>query len=396
MQVAESVTVGALAAGIGLAVGILLSVELSRPLSALDATTDGVALDGWVIGKALGTGTLVATVAAMAAARRIGVLPSAVQAKRRWPAALGAVVAIAASVLLLVHGSLLAAFAALLTLCVAHMLAVLPATVALLRRGIGAWPSRIALRLNLRSASIHAGKIGFALGALSLATAAAIGMGVMVESLRQDFLAMLEQRLPPGIYVAGVPESADLAALGASLESLAEDEVHIQRPGRLRARVDEGAVELTFVRIDASEAARYGLQRGLQQRVMVNEPGSRRLGVAAGDTLRLVADGRARTVEVAHVFRDFGAPTPRIVAPETLAADFPGAPIRYDRLFVRTSAQDRGAIAQALRQRWPDSRVQDQGQLRALAEEVFDASFVVAAGLSLWRWWWLRWGSMAC
>lgn len=374
LQMGESVVFGAAAAGLGLAAGILLSAELSAPLSALGTTTGSVATDGWAIGKALGTGILVATFAALAAVRRIGLAPTVAQTAGRWPSTMGAGAAVAVSALLLLQGSLIASFAALLTLCVAHVLAVLPATVSLLRRGAGAWIRPISRRLNLRAASASAGEIGFALGALSIATAAAIGMGVMVESLRRDFLAMLDQRLPPGIYVAGVPGDADVSWLHAGGD--------VQRPGTMRARVDEGVVEVTFARIDAGEAARYGLDGALTERVMVNEPGARRFGIAAGDVLRLAAGGHTQTVEVAHVFRDFGAPTPRIVAPKALAPAFPGVPIRYDRLFVRTSAEESHAIARQVRQRWPDSRVQNQGQLRALAEEIFNASFVVATGLA--------------
>ena len=376
LQVGESVVVGAVAAGLGLVAGILLSAELSAPLSALGTTTEGVATDGWVIGKALGTGILVATLAALAAVRRIGMAPAGSQPPRRWLSAIGAGIAIAAAAALLYQGSLIAAFAALLTLCGAHMLAVLPATVFLLRRGSGTWPRRISRRLSLRSASTNAGEVGFALGALSVATAAAIGMGVMVESLRRDFLTMLDQRLPTGIYVAGVPDNADLSWLDTG-------DVDVQRPGTMRGRVDEGAVDVTFARIDADEAARYGLDEALTERVMVNEPGARRYGIDAGDSLQLAAGGHSRSVEVAHVFRDFGAPMPRIIAPEALAQAFPSVPIRYDRLYVRSSANEARTIARQVRNRWPDSRVQDQGQLRALAEEVFNASFVVATGLAV-------------
>ena len=375
LQLGEAAVAGAVAAGLGLAAGIMLSAELSAPLSTPQPATGDGAVDAWVIGKAFGTGVLVAVLAALAAVRRIGVAPAPARPMPRWLAASGAAIALAASVGLLLHGSLLAAFAALLTLCVAHMLAVLPATVlAVGRRSLS--PKRTSLSLSLRAAGAHAGEIGFALGALSVATAAAIGMGVMVESLRRDFLSMLDQRLQPGIYVAGVPENADLAWLQRR-------GLDVQRPGAMRARTDEGPVDVTFARIDAEEAARYGFGTGLTQRVMVNEPGARRLGIAVGDALRLGAGGHTRSVEVAHVFRDFGAPTPRIIAPETLAAAFQGVPIRRDRLFVPASGTQGSAIATEVRQRWPDSRVQDQGQLRALAEDIFNASFAVATGLAV-------------
>ncbi|MYE23877.1 MAG: FtsX-like permease family protein [Gammaproteobacteria bacterium] len=371
----ESAVVGTMAAGIGLVAGVLLSAELSAPLSPLQPTLGEGTVDAWVIGKAFGTGVLVAMFAALAAVRRIGVRAAPARPMRRWLSASGAAIALAASAALLAGGSLLAAFAALLTLCIAHMLTVLPVTVfAVGPRSFS--PKRTSLRLSLRAAGANAGEIGFALGALSVATAAAIGMGVMVESLRRDFLTMLDQRLQSGIYVAGVPEDADLSWLH-------ERGLDVRRPGAMRARTDRGAVDVTFARIDAEEAQRYGLGIGLSERVMVNELGARRLGVAAGDTLRLGAGGHTRPVEIAHVFRDFGAPTPRVIAPETLATVFQGVSIGRDRLFVRTSGGEAVAIASEVRERWPGSRVQDQGQLRVLAEDVFDASFAVATGLAV-------------
>ena len=374
LHLGESAVVGTMAAGLGLVAGILLSAELSAPLSPQPAAGEGV-VDAWVIGKAFGTGVLVAMFAALAAVRRIGITPAPARSRRRWVSASGAAIALAASAGLLAGGSLLAAFAALLTLCIAHMLVVLPATVfAVGPRSVS--PKRTSLRLSLRAAGAHAGEIGFALGALSVATAAAIGMGVMVESLRRDFLTMLDQRLQPGIYVAGVPEDADLSWLQ-------ERGLDVRRPGAMRARTDEGTVDVTFARIDAEEARRYGLGTSLSERVMVNELGARRLGVAAGDTLRLGAGGHTRPVEIAHVFRDFGAPTPRVIAPETLATVFQGVLIGRDRLFVRTSGGEGVAIAREARERWPGSRVQDQEQLRVLAEDVFDASFAVATGLAV-------------
>ncbi len=375
LHLGESTVVGTMAAGIGLVAGILLSAELSAPLSPTQPTAGEGVVDAWVIGKAFGTGVLVAMLAALAAVRRIAVTAAPARPMQRWLSATGAAIALAVSAGLLLDGSLLAAFAALLTLCVAHMLVVLPATVfAVGRRSLA--PKRTSRRLSLRAAGAHAGEIGFALGALSVATAAAIGMGVMVESLRHDFLTMLDQRLQPGIYVAGVPEDADLSWLQ-------ERGLDVRRPGTMRARTDGGTVDVTFARIDAEEARRYGLGTTLSERVMVNELGARRLGVAAGDTLHLGAGGRIRPVEIAHVFRDFGAPTPRVVAPETLATVFEGVSIGRDRLFVRTSGGEGVAIASEARQRWPDSRVQDQGQLRALAEDVFNASFTVATGLAV-------------
>ena len=375
LQLGEAAVVGTVAAGLGLAAGILLSAELSAPLATPQRAGADGAVDAWVTAKALGTGILVATLAALAAVRRIGVTAASSKPVPRWLAASGAAIALAASTGLLLHGSLLAAFAALLTFCVAHMLAVLPATVFVAGRRSLLAPKRTSLLLSLRAASAHAGEIGFALGALSVATAAAIGMGVMVESLRRDFLTMLDQRLDAGIYIAGVPDNADLSWLDAR-------GFDVRRTGAMRARTDEGTVDVTFARIDAEEAARYGFGTGLTDRVMLNEPGARRFGIGAGDTLRLGAGGQTRSVQVAHVFRDFGAPTPRVIAPETLAAAFEGVPIRRDRLFVRVSGDEGRTTAMQARERWPDSRVQDQGQLRALAEDVFNASFAVATGLA--------------
>ena len=102
LHLGESAVVGTMAAGLGLVAGTLLSAELSAPLSPPAARQLGEGtVDAWVIGKAFGTGVLVAMFAALAAVRRIGVRAAPARPMRRWLSASGAAIALAASAALL-------------------------------------------------------------------------------------------------------------------------------------------------------------------------------------------------------------------------------------------------------------------------------------------------------
>ena len=133
-------------------------------------------------------------------------------------------------------------------------------------------------------------------------------MGLMVESLRLDFTAMLEQRLWPGVYV-----SAQESVAKADVDwIMGQAGVHdVRRYADVDARLLRGPATVSLATLTADEARRYALPGQLTTRAMVNEVGARLFGLSVGDTVTVVAGGRNIDVEIGHVFRDFGAPTAR-------------------------------------------------------------------------------------
>ena len=116
--------------------------------------------------------------------------------------------------------------------------------------------------------------------------------------------------------------------------------------------------------------------------MLLNESGARALGLEPGDTLQVAGGRGSRAVEVAHVFRDYGAPGPRIIAATDHFEPLLDG-IAYDSFSVLTGDGQRDSVAAALAERFPGADVRDHVELRRLALDVFDATFEIASELTL-------------
>lgn len=379
LAVAEGTMVGSVACGLGLAGGAAIAGWLLR-LGGIEAP--GPRIDSWLVAKALACGVLVAAAAAGFAGR--GPMP-----RRRLALALGAAAVAAAAGLW--HGTLAGVFGALFAISLVHLAGAVPLLARLvqavaghtLKRRSPAGLADLGARATLRAVAARAGEIRLALGALSVAAAVAVAMGAMVASLRGDFLAMLEQRLWPGVSVrlpAEAPgfDAADLHWLQA-LPGVTE----VRRYGDLAARLPTGPLRLAFAELDAAETARYGFDGSLPKGAMLNEVGARRHGLGAGRTAVVYAAGAHVEVPIAHVFPDYGATETRLILPlawrHRFAAADPGAGgIGWRRLTVRTAEARLDAVRDQVAARFGADAVQDHAQARALAMAVFDRTFTVS------------------
>ena len=365
LAAAEGCVVGGVGAGLGIAVGIAVAEALLR---ATDAAGPLPTLDAWVIGKALCCGVLVAAIGPIRAFRRP-------RPRRRWHWAL---LALPLAALAWAEG-LTAAFGTLLAACFVQVAAVLPLLGAGLRRLATKLSARPSTRANWRGAAVRTGEIQLALGALSVAAAAAVGMGLMVESMRQDFTAMLEQRLWEGVTLSSQdagPTTFDVGWI-SGLPGVYE----VRRYGDFEARLVQGRARVTVAELDTAETARYEYPNALTQRGLLNEVGARLLGLQAGDRVVVHAGGASAAVEIAHVFRDFGAVGARLILPMMHASTF-DAVIEWRRVSVRSSAADAGRLAAVLGERYGTAQVRDQAAIRRFATTIFDRSFVVSQALT--------------
>ena len=373
----EGLAVGVIGALAGMALGLVVADELlqaaaGEPTPANRTAADDrqtPALDGWVVGKSLACGVLAAALGPLAEGRFTS------NARRR---AGFAAVAIAVAAIGLGEGSLGAAYVALAAICAVHVVYVVPlaGNAAGALAGLGRSLTR---RANLRGAAVRGREIRLALGALSVAAAVAIGMGLMVESLRRDFTGMLDVRLVPGVHVrtaADVPES-ELDAL-REMDGVRE----VRRYGDVAGRVRQSPVEVRIAVLDARETARYGFVGTIGHRGMINEVGARLLGTGAGDLVDLVVAGRSVAVEIAHVFRDFGAATPRVILPTTFLAELDVASVGWRRVSVRADPDAARHLTATLAERHGADRVSNHEQIRAAAVAVFDRTFVVSRSLA--------------
>ena len=368
LGIAEGVVLGIAGTTIGLALGALVAERLLATAFGGDVT---ISTGPWLVAKAVACGVVAAAVGPILATR----MPSG---GRRTLHAVGGL-GIAVAVFGIVDARLLSAFAALAGLCAVQMAYVVPLFGSAARR-LAALTRTIAARANLRAAAVRVGELRLALGALSVAVATAIGMGLMVESLRLDFTAMLEQRLWPGVYVSA-EESVTMADVDWIMGQAGVQDV--RRYADVDARLLRGPATVSLATLTADEARRYALPGQLTTRAMVNEVGARLFGLSVGDTVTVVAGGRNIDVEIGHVFRDFGAPTARVILPTPhYEPRFPAEAVHWRRLAVLADSAALDALTATLATRFGGANVRNQATIRAVAMDVFDRTFLVSRSLT--------------
>ena len=323
LGIAEGLVLGMVATVAGIALGIAISDWL---LDTAFGADNSVQLDAWIVAKAAVCGLAVSAAGAAFAHRQ----PRDLGRSRHVAGLLGSGLAAYG----LVNPSLLSAFAGLVGLCALQMAFGVPLAG---KRGgkLAAMAKSIGARGNLRAAAARVGELRLALGALSVAVATAVGMGLMVESLRQDFTTMLDQRLWPGIYVS-VEQ-----ALTADDEDWVRTQPGVQavrRYGDLDFRLARGPARLSLAELDRPETARYEFNGVLAELAMVNEVGARLYDLAVGDTVTVTGRSTTLEVEIGHVFRDFGAPTPRVILPMAFESSLPVDAVRWRRFAVLADA----------------------------------------------------------
>ena len=379
MACTEGFVIGIAGAIVGIGLGSYVAdALLQAAMPETTATTQagiqdqgsGPTLTGWVVGKALACAVLASTLGPLAEGR--------FKASASMRTVFG-LLALALAVVGLANGTLGWVFLALAAVCAVQVVVTVPlaGTAAAPLASLG---RSLSTRSNLRTAAARSGEIRLALGALSVAAAVAIGMGLMVESLRRDFTEMLEVRLAPGIYIE--TESDVSASELDAIRDLAGVR-DARRYGIASARVAQGPLDVRVAELDATETARYGFEGAIPGRAMINEVGARLYGIQVGDTITLVGAGRSFSVEIAHVFRDFGAFAARLILPTTYLADLDATAVHWRRLSVRTDPGATRSLAATLGERYGDSRVLNRDEIRSLAMTVFDRSFVVSRSLAV-------------
>ena len=370
----EGLAIGVIGSVSGLALGFVVADELLQaavpePTATTPTASDPLALDGWVVGKSLACGVLASAFGPLAEGR------FATNARLRLGFGL---VAIVVATIGLVDGTLGAAYVALAAICAVHVVYIVPLA------GNAAGPlaalgGSLTARANLRGTAVRSRELRLALAALSVAAAVAIGMGLMVESLRRDFTDMLDVRLAHGIYVqtASDVSETDLDAL-REMEGVRE----ARRYGDVSARVRRSPVDVRIADLDGYEIARYGFDGTIGRQGMINEVGARLLGIGTGDVLDLVVAGRPAAVRIAHVFRDFGAASPRVIVPTTFLNELGTASVSWRRVTVRPDPGAARDLTAELSERYGADRVSNHDDIRAAAVAVFDRTFVVSRSLA--------------
>ena len=237
-------------------------------------------------------------------------------------------------------------------------------------------PGGLLTRLAIREATWFEDDVAVALGALVLAVATSLGMGLMVDSFRIEFERMLSQRLAHEYYVQWPEGIVPVAAVATAFDEAWPD-ARSRAYGNLRARIDGRTVEIGHTDFSRSEAARYGHGAALPPgEGLASESLLRALGAEVGETVE--AGGAA--VRIAGVFTDYGGVVPRLLVQNGTAARHFGA-LHFTGLGIsgipRTELDDwLAAVA-------PGARVQQRDRARERALAIFDRSFAITNALTL-------------
>ena len=335
---------------IGTVAGLLLGLVLGRGLVGLVArtfddlyftlTVGGLFLSPWSLAKGIGLGLgatwLAALAPALAAAR---VAPGRLQRRsllettaRRWAwfAALAGVgLLLAAALLPRLDEGLAVGFAALFALLLGTAL-LAPLAVLGLATALRRLPLErlgVVARLALSGVAATLSRTGVATAALAVAVAAAIGMGLMIDSFRLTVDRWLGQRLQADVY-ASAPGALDgtlsnplPATLVARLTALPGVQATSSYRG-VTVPAALGPVHLAVV--DLREAGRAGhvLLEGdprvawpafEEGAVLLSEPFAHRHALEVGARLVLQTPAGEREFPVAGIYSDFVSGSGRVL-----------------------------------------------------------------------------------
>jgi putative ABC transport system permease protein len=354
-----------LAGVLATAIGLLLGPLLADLLSAVLAPGEGPELAGWAIGKGVLSGVGVSLLGAWMACREARWHPLL-----RWLVLFGLLSALLVGLLVEASG-LVGAFAAVLALCLLGVLSVRPLLVKL-RGGRFYRSGSLLSRIGIRQVIWHPAESSIAIGALALAVGASMGVGIMVDNFRGDFVRMLDQRLAHDTFVTAGGRSVEEPYLWLQR---AAPQAQIQRYGRARYRLGAWSVVVGYSDFSMPEAARYGLDRALEDgEVLINERLARSLQLASGDVI-----GSVPPLRIAGVFPGFGEPGMRALVDNHTAARMGIAKV-FDRMSVSN-------LEAATREHWvatfPWLRTQSRSKMRGQALEIFDRTFAITRVLTL-------------
>ena len=226
----------------------------------------------------------------------------------------------------------------------------------------------INLTMDLRNALATADDIRLAINALSIAVATAIGIGLMLVSFRNEFSALLDQRLVNDLHLTDAAE-ADMV----EIEALANiDSVRTYRRGV--AQLNGFPIHLIATKLDKFERQRYGYEGDASQGIFLNEIAARTYGLRIGELVSIdISTTPDRGLPILHIFKDYGEIRSRAIVPSELV-QLEG--LIADRFSIDTSQPD--LVRSTIDSRFPNISVQDSSEIRNAAIQVFNASFATA------------------
>jgi len=414
----EALVIGVVATALGLGLGIVLGHGLvrlvARTINDLYATVtvSTLALPPFALARAAALGIAGTVLAAVAPALEATVAPpravlarSVIEARARRAtprlALLGiAAVALGCGAVATRGGGMPLAYAGLFAILLGAALLTPVATIVLiaiirpLAGRVAGMPGRMAAGAVVQSLS----RTSVALAALTIAVAATVGVGIMIESFRETVVRWLAASLQADVYVSppslvsNRPDATLDPALVARLTS-SSGVAHANSVRAVRVQSPTGAVQLVAIDADARGYRGFRLKAGNVETVraalaggaiVVSEPFAYRHRLGVGSRVRLLTDRGEREFPVAAVYYDYGSSEGAVIMNRAV----------YDRLWddraisslglYATPDVDVEALVASLRAlAGPDADVliRSNRSLRAASLAVFDRTFAVTVVL---------------
>ena len=273
--------------------------------------------------------------------------------------------------------TLVGAYLAVLALCVLHVIALTPAIIrffdALLPRYA---PKSLISRINVRAMWYHLKQAKFATIAFSLAIATAVGITIMVGSLRTDFVELLDARLPPGIQIR------EASKLDPTIIRLWTGVEEVREYYRGEGNLSIGKTNVIATSLDEFEASRYGYESDTDRvGVYVNEKVATQLQVRVGDELVLNLPSMTPIrLPINHIFKSYGEVSRVVLLP--MDPIFSSQLVR-DRLLIVVQPDSFSTVERKLQEAYPSATVLNHKEIRERAVQFFDRTFALTNLIAL-------------
>lgn len=226
--------------------------------------------------------------------------------------------------------------------------------------------------------------LSLALMALMLAISANVGVVTMVSSFRLTFVAFLDQRLAPELYV----EAANAAQANAIETRLPDRGITVLPLLAIDAQIARQPARLFGVRVGPTYRENWVFvdaqpdtwdRVGAGSAAVANEQLARRAGLRIGDSVAL---GDDRTVTLTAVVADYGNPRGQLIIGEALFRKL-HPEVEPNRFGLHTDDPERLRRTLVSDLGLAESAITDQSALKAISLQVFDRTFTVTAALNV-------------
>jgi len=397
----------ALAAGlIGMVGGYLIAAALLPDVAASLRGLYGAQIPGqislqpqwWIAGLIISVlGALLAAAASLMKASRLSVLAAAQpqawrQAQQRWVTLQGlAALAVFATALLFFRfgDSLLAGFAVLAAMLLGAALALPLVLELVLATGQSHARGALATWFWADSRQQLSG-LSLALMALLLALSVNVGVGTMVESFSQTFVAWLDGRLAADVYL-NAADDAQAKAIAAWLRER-RDVTAVLPGGRAETQLAGAPLEVFGLADHATYRDHWPLLRSADNAwvrlrsgdaAFASEQLALRLKLAIGDTIDVPTPEGDWKIRLIGIYADYGNPKGQIAVNfDALTRHFPNIP--QTRIGVRAARAAIPALMADMRDKFglDDRNLIDQATLKVESKRIFNRTFAVTAALN--------------